>query len=147
MKYINGLALASLCALAPAWATAQTSVGAGQTPAPAASTDSKPLIPAEMAARYAHAQWTYPGADVMANSYPRRAQDERQEGAATILCVIASDGQMDRCYIARESPKNEGFGMATAAAFVKYARVDPATVEGGIKPGDFKLFTYIWQLG
>ena len=46
-----------------------------------------------------------------------------------------------------EAPKDYDFGVTTATLFVKYTHVDPATVDGGIRPGDYKVFIYKWQLG
>jgi hypothetical protein len=83
----------------------------------------------------------------MANLFPSQAQDQHVSGIAVIACLIAPDGYMDRCAVINEAPKNYGFGVATATAFVKYTRVDPSSIEGGIKPGDFKVFTYKWLLG
>jgi len=45
-----------------------------------------------------------------------------------------------------ETPKGYRFGYSTATAFAWYSHVDPATIDGGIKPGDFKIFIYKWVL-
>ncbi len=82
----------------------------------------------------------------MAALFPARAQDARVSGIAVIACLISVDGFMERCGVINEYPKDYGFGVATATAFVKYTRVDPASVQGGIKAGDFKVFTYKWLL-
>ncbi len=114
---------------------------------PPASASPKPLIPPEMMARFAHAKWTYPAADQMAGIYPAKAHDNEIEGLATIVCVVAADGYMDKCAVMKETPEGYDFGVTTATLFVKFCHVDPATVDGGIKPGDYKVFTYKWQLG
>jgi len=146
MNYIKGLAFALLIGL-PTHASAQAAQADGQTSSAASPAKPATLIPPEMMARYARAKWTYPGSNQMADMYPEKAQDNRQEGMAKIVCVIAADGTLDRCAVMNETPASYGFGVATATAFVKYAHVDPATVGGGIKPGDYKVFLYKWQLG
>ena len=141
--------LAALSAVAAVAIAMQPASGSAQSQASASSsaTDPTSVIPKEMVARYAHAKWTYPDSEQMAKLYPMRAENERVSGIAVIACLITPDGYMDRCAVANEAPKDYGFGVATATAFVKYTRVDPSTVEGGIKPGDFKVFTYKWLMG
>lgn len=121
-----------------------------QAPASAASAETEPdvrsAIPAEMRERYANSKWTYPSSEAMANKYPLQALNDNISGAVVLACTILPDGDMDKCGIMAEAPKGYGFGMATAAAFVIGAKVDPSTVEGGIKPGDFYVFTYRWLL-
>lgn len=111
-----------------------------------AEPDVRSAIPAEMRERYANSKWTYPSAEVMANKYPLQALNENISGAVVLACTILPDGNMDKCGIMAEAPKGYGFGMATATGFVIGAKVDPSTVEGGIKPGDFYVFTYRWSL-
>ncbi len=102
--------------------------------------------PPAMKARYDHAKWTYPGPEAIAEAYPRRAQDQRIQGVAAVTCYISPDGQMSKCLLLGENPPREGFGDATVTLFTKYGRVDPATVDGGIQDGDFKVFTLNWQI-
>ena len=97
--------------------------------------------------RYAHAHWAYPNSAQMANAYPRQAQDSGITGTAEIACFIQPDGSMQRCVPLAESPEGYRFGTVTAQQFLKYMHVDPATVEGGIQPGDFYVVTYKWLLG
>ena len=54
---------------------------------------------------------------------------------------------MKRCVVLAEVPKGGDFGKATQDLFLKYALVDPASVDGGIQPGDFYIFTLKWTLG
>lgn len=143
MRYIKGLAFATMATSAAVSANAQTPVASASSSASSAPS----AIPSEMMARYAHAKWTYPGSDQMANMYPGKAQDERVEGTVKIVCAVAADGYLDKCAVLEETPKDYGFGVATATAFVKYAHVSPATVSDGIRPGDYKTFIYKWLLG
>jgi len=98
-------------------------------------------------ARYKQSRWTYPTSEQMAEAYPRAAQDSRIQGAAQIACFIDTDGYMKRCVVVAEEPQGYGFGRVTADLFMKYAHVDPVSVEGGIQPGDFHMFVYKWQIG
>ena len=132
--------------LLPVTVFAQSS-SAPMTDSPAPLAGAATPVPAETTARYTHARWTYPGPEQMADLFPPRAQDERLSGTAKIVCTIAPDGLLDKCAVLDETPKGYGFGLATATAFVKFAHVDPNTVEGGIKPGDYKVFIYKWQIG
>jgi hypothetical protein len=100
-----------------------------------------------MLEKYAYAKWTYPNADQMANVYPGKAQDRRVEGKVTIVCTIAADGYLDKCAVWKEEPSGYDFGVTTATLFLRFTHVDPATVAGGIKPGDLKTFVYKWQIG
>ena len=143
MNSFKILTCVALLAFAASDADAQTA----QSSSSAAATDAKPLIPPEMVARYAHAKWTYPNAGQMVDIYPGKAHDKGVEGLATIVCAVAKDGYMDKCAVMKEAPTDYDFGVTTATLFVKYCHVDPATVDGGIKPGDYKVFTYKWLLG
>lgn len=98
-------------------------------------------------ARYAHAKWTYATAEAAAEAYPREAEDSRIQGAAQIACFIKPDGQLSRCVVLAESPEGYGFGKTTSDLFVKFVHVDPASVDGGIQPGDFKVFVFNWRIG
>lgn len=83
----------------------------------------------------------------MADLYPPKAQDARKSGMAKLQCMIQADGYMAKCRVLDQSPKDYGFGVATATAFVNFCHVDPATIIGGIQPGDYKIFVYKWQIG
>ncbi|MGZ3306695.1 MAG: hypothetical protein ACXU8U_12615 [Asticcacaulis sp.] len=141
-------AAAGLACLAASHACAQT----GETASSGASSSSgaadlESLVPPEMRARYAHAHWTYPNATQMADAYPPKAQAETVSGMAVIACAIAGNGSITGCKIVAEDPKSYGFGYVTAQVFIKFTHVDPASVEGGIRPGDYKLFKYYWKIG
>ncbi len=104
-------------------------------------------MPAEMARRYAQARWTYPNTDQMSASYPPRARGQGFSALVKIECAIMTDGHLGECTIIKEDAPGYGFGVATVRPFVKFAHVAPDTVEGGIKPGDYKVFSYKWQAG
>ncbi len=130
------LASPALCQTTPAQASAPSS-----PPAPATDANY-----AAMVQRYQNAKWTFAAGDHMADLYPPNAQSQGMGGMAKIACVIDPDGHLNRCAVVDESPAGYGFGEATAIGFVRYTRVDPATVTGGIQPGDIKVFVYKWVL-
>ncbi len=138
MLYVTWLALTA--AAAPLVAPAQSPPSTSSAESPAAS------IQSDMTQRYVHAKWTYPNADQMSNSYPGKAQDEHVSGQAKIVCAVDADGYLEKCAVLDEAPKGYEFGLATATQFVKYTHVDPKTVDGGIKAGDYKVFMYKWTL-
>ncbi len=113
------------------------------------SIDSSSPAPMEALAppRYIGGDWTYPGSDEMGDLYPPRAQDNEIEGTVTIDCAVNATGRVTGCDILSESPAGYGFGLATVKAFIHYAHVDPASVDGGLRDGDRKKFTYKWTLG
>ena len=116
--------------------------------AQSASSSTAPHIDYEaIKARYTHAHWTYPSGQQIGEAYPREAEDSHIQGMAQVACFIQADGHMKRCVILAEAPKDEGFGTATRDLFLKYAQVDPTSVEGGIQAGDFYIFTLKWTLG
>ena len=96
--------------------------------------------------RYAHAKWTFNKPAGTPDLYPVRAMDAETPGVAKVACFIEPDGHISRCVILSEAPVGYGFGVATANLYIKYTKVDPATVEGGIQPGDVYVFTYNWKL-
>ena len=102
---------------------------------------------ADMVARYQGSKWTYPSADIMAQSYPRDAVNQAIAGTAVIDCQIAPSGAMSSCDLLSESPTGYGFGEAAIRDFVCHCHVDPATVTDGIQPGDHHKFTYKWTIG
>ena len=83
----------------------------------------------------------------MADSYPDRAANDEVEGTVTIDCAINSSGRVTSCDILSENPKGYGFGAATVKLFIKYAHVDPGSVDGQLQEGARKKFTYKWVLG
>lgn len=111
------------------------------------SPDPSTLIPQEIKSRYAKAVWSLLPRRNGEDIYPEKALEAEVTGAAVVACTINTNGGMDQCRIMAENPIGYGFGIATAALYVKYGHVDPATVEGGIKPGDFWIFTYRYKLG
>ncbi len=138
---LTGLA-AALAVTQPITAFAQSSS------ADATSSSAAPHIDYDaIKARYAHAHWTYPNSRQIAEAYPRRAQDSHIQGIAQVACFIQADGRMKRCVVLTEDPKDEGFGAVTQDLFLKYAHVDPTSVDGGIQPDDFYVFTLKWLLG
>ena len=144
------IAVQPLNVLAQSQSTAAPPAGeqtAGDPAQTSASDSATSPTVAEMTARYAHARWTYPNVDQMSGSYPAKAQDGHVSGQAKIVCAISADGYLGKCAVLNEMPNGYYFGVTTATQFVKYTRVDPKTIVGGIKPGDFKIFLYKWQLG
>jgi protein TonB len=57
-----------------------------------------------------------------------------------------SAGRITSCDIISENPKGYGFGQATVKAFIRHAKVKPASVGGELRDGDRRKFTYKWQL-
>jgi len=81
--------------------------------------------------------------DFNAEEYPPRALEAEVEGSVIINCEVGPDDRLTRCVIEHESPIDYGFGEATVFVFLKYARLKP----GIQQPGEWKRFTYRWQLG
>ena len=122
--------------------SATTTCFAGTAPAP----DFESVMPKEMVTRYAHARWSGPPSQTWADAYPREAQDHGVSGVAIIVCYIALDGSLKRCDLLAERPRDYGFGKASVGMYTKSVHVDPATVDGGIHDGDFKVFTANWEI-
>ena len=62
--------------------------------------------------------------------YPTKAADAGiQEGTGVADCLVAPDGRMTDCHIAREAPADMGFGAA-AVLVVGVMQMDPWTPEG-----------------
>lgn len=97
--------------------------------------------------RYVHSVWTYPPANKAAQYYPERASSERVGDSVVLYCEIKTDGSLTACQVINDQHPEYGFGLNTAEMFEKYCHVAPASVDGGIKKGDYKLFTYIWAMG
>ncbi|WP_236621644.1 TonB family protein [Asticcacaulis benevestitus] len=117
------------------------------TAPPAAMNTGTPPPVVAAGPRYVAGDWSYPGTDQMADSYPDRAASDEVEGTVTIDCTVSAAGRVTGCNIISESPKGYGFGAATVKLFVKYAKVKPSSVGGELREGDRKKFTYKWQLG
>jgi protein TonB len=96
--------------------------------------------------RYVKGAWTFPTGTDMAGLYPPRALDNEVEGSVTIDCAINGSGRIKACDIISETPKGYGFGKATVTAFLKYAAVKPSSVDGQLRDGDRRRFTYVWTL-
>ena len=140
-----------LCVAGLAVGLTGTQPAAAVAQSPVSNATSSPASPhldyAAIKARYAHARWTYPTGQQIGEAYPRGAEDSHIQGAAQVACFIQADGRMKRCVVLTESPQGEGFGIATRDLFLTYAQVDPGSVQGGIQPDDFYIFTLKWQLG
>lgn len=95
-----------------------------------------PVVPPEMAARYAGA--TYHANPDVRVTYPHEAERQTVPGVVVLNCFYAADGHFDRCDIVAEVPLGVGFGKS-AIALNLGAGVDPASVTGGVQPGDHKI--------
>jgi hypothetical protein len=146
MKQVRARTVLATIVLAGLSATATAQSQTTTAPMSAESPTTQPVIPPEMAARYAHAKWTYFTSAQMAEAYPRRAQDEHVQATITTVCNIAADGTLSQCAVPKNARDEYGFTVVTATLFVKYCHVDPATVAGGIQAGDYKVFTLKWTL-
>lgn len=145
---VAGILAAGLLVACGALAQSQSDSSASSADkSQAAEPDINSLIPQSVRTRYAHAVWTYPKGNHLADLYPPRALSENQQGAVVLACTINTNGTFDKCGVMAENPKGYDFGMATATAFIRYAHVDPKTVGGGIQTGDFWVFLYRWVLG
>ena len=109
--------------------------------------DAPPAPPTpDMVARYAHSKWTLPTVDDMMAAYPAEAQADRSEGIVKLDCALTASGSLANCIVLSESPHGYNFGKAAVGLFEHHATVDPSTVDGGLIPGDHKIFTYKWSL-
>jgi len=91
----------------------------------------------EQRARYKGSKWKIP-MDI--SKFDVMSLRIEQSGAAIVDCLIAPDGKMQTCNVVAEYPEGNGFGAMTAKGFMKHTSVDPATVTGGIQPGDHRTF-------
>ncbi len=129
---------------------ADASTASSSSAAPFFDTSAGSSSPAPMdappAPRHIEGRWTYPDSDRMSGLYPPRALEDEVEGTVTIDCAVDASGRVTGCDILSESPAGYGFGLATVKAFIRYAHVDPNSVDGGVIDGDRKTFTYKWTL-
>ncbi|HTN40639.1 MAG TPA: TonB family protein [Asticcacaulis sp.] len=95
---------------------------------------------------YIAGKWTFPSGERAVQLFPDKAIKERVQGQATVECIIQRDGKISSCTVISETPEDYGFGAATAELFVRYAHVNPKSVNGGLKGGELKKFTYRWVL-
>ena len=95
---------------------------------------------------YIAGKWTFPSGERAVQLFPDKAIKERVQGQATVECIIQRDGKISSCTVISETPEDYGFGAATAELFVRYAHVNPKSINGGLKGGEFKKFTYRWVL-
>jgi len=102
--------------------------------------------PAPPGPRYVSGKWTYPTSDQMQDLYPDRALENEVEGTVVIDCTINASGRVTGCDVLSETPKGYGFGAATVKGFLKGSKVEPSSVEGSLRDGDRKKFTYKWTL-
>src|SRR5580692_10785508 len=57
--------------------------------------------------------WTQgPDRDQWAKAYPAEAAKAGVSGTVSLRCAAASDGTLQNCAVAQESPANQGFGAA-----------------------------------
>lgn len=96
--------------------------------------------------RYITGKWSYPNTDNEVAYYPPKALEQNKAGLATVDCELDHEGFVVACRIVSEDPKGYDFGYMTASMFINFAHVDPASVEGGLKDGDRRKFTYKWSL-
>ncbi len=97
-----------------------------------------PMASADQMARYKTSKWKIPSQ--MSKFDTMMLKSEYKSGAAMVDCLIAPDGTMQACTVLAEYPEGNGMGAMTAKGFQKYTSVDPATVIGGIQPGDHRTF-------
>ena len=85
--------------------------------------------------------WTFPDWKQAQAYYPQAALNAKVQGRATIDCEVEPHGRLTSCVVVSETPEGYGFGAAAAALFIRYAFVEPASVEGGIQPGSHKIMS------
>jgi protein TonB len=94
-----------------------TKVGLTSTPIPAPKVIQNPTWLAR------------PSADQLADFYPPRALDDGTSGQAILDCFVTARGELTRCAISGETPKNRGFAEAAMKA-ARIFRMSPRTEDG-----------------
>lgn len=95
-----------------------------------------PVVDPAMALRYKGAKWTFPKDSHLTPKL------EMREAVAVFDCMIKPDGHMSKCDLLAQAPAGTTFGKIITSLFEAEGSVDPATVEGGIQPGDHRLSKY-----
>jgi hypothetical protein len=108
---------------------------ASSSPEAAASSSSSATT-----SRYVAGNWTYPSIGVMEHI----RENGYSTGEVTIDCEIGPDGHLTTCDVVHAFPAGTEPAHSVAKAFLNYAAVDPASIPGGLRPGDHKKFTYKW---
>jgi protein TonB len=70
-----------------------------------------------------------PSADQLTQFYPARALDDGVSGQAVLDCQVTALGQLTRCTVSGETPRNRGFGDAALKA-ARIFRMSPKTEDG-----------------
>ena len=96
-------------------------------------------------AAYITGDWTYPTAEAVKEFYPPRAHEDEIDGAVTLDCEVRVDGSVSACELISENPRGYAFGASTITMFIKHARLDPASIPGGLKAGSWHRFAYKWM--
>lgn len=87
------------------------------------------------AAGAAHAQWIRsPTSEDLAAAYPAAAKAAGVTGRADLSCMVTSDGSLDACSIALETPADRGFGAA-ALSLRPLFKMDMASPTGAAAKG------------
>ncbi len=128
-------------ATSPDWQNLPPSQMVDGPPPPSASGASA----AQGGPRYLAGTWRYPDIDEAIAAWPQAARDNHIEGTVVLDCTVVPTGQVDACVVVSESPAGYGFGNAAVDMFVHYASVDPKSIDGGLKGGEHKTFTYMWR--
>lgn len=84
------------------------------------------------------ATWTYPSlSDILHNS------GHGVSGKLSVDCALRPDGHVEGCSVTPSDDKTDaGQQNAIGAAYQQHAVVDPASIDGGIQPGDRVRFKY-----
>jgi len=84
--------------------------------------------------------WIVPTADEVAAAWPSAARRDGIKGYVIIECGVNRAGRVGDCTSVVEPVAGYGIGTAIASLYETGARVDPASVPGGIRPGVQKRF-------
>lgn len=84
-------------------------------------------------------KWTYPSLSAILN------YGNYLSATVTVDCALRPDGHVDDCYAAAVNDKTDKKTTnIIGSAYQQYAMVDPASIQGGILPGDRVQFHYDW---